>query len=202
MLRAFTTGALAGYGIAVPVGAIAVLIVDTGIRGGPRPALAAGAGTATADMIYAVLAVVGGASVVSLVGSVETTLRVLSGLVLTVIGVTGLVRARRPVANLSVAETGDLARTYARFLGLTMVNPATVVYFAAVVVGLGVTGDTTEGEGLVFALGAGLASLSWQSLLALFGAFAGSRLTPGRRVTISVVGNLVILGFALVIILG
>ena len=45
-MTAFWEGVLAGYGIAIPVGAIAILIVDLGLRRGFQPAFMAGAGAA------------------------------------------------------------------------------------------------------------------------------------------------------------
>src|SRR4029079_10119068 len=58
MLDAAVAGALAGYAIAVPVGAIAVLIIHTAITRGLRNGVAAAWGVASADGIYASLAVV------------------------------------------------------------------------------------------------------------------------------------------------
>ena len=52
MIAALVAGVVAGYGIAIPVGAIAILIVETGLRRGFRLAAAAG--------IYATVAVVFG----------------------------------------------------------------------------------------------------------------------------------------------
>ena len=92
--------------------------------------------------------------------------------------------------------------TYARFVGLTMINPTTIVYFAAVVIGLGVAGNLSMGEGALFITGAFLASLSWQTLIAAVGAFAGHRLSVRARRVISILGNLVILGLAVVILIG
>ncbi|MGH3668602.1 MAG: hypothetical protein ACRDU7_09935, partial [Acidimicrobiia bacterium] len=54
------------------------------------------------------------------------------------------------------------ARTYGRFVGLTIINPTTIVYFAAVVIGLGVAKGMTAADGALFVIGAFLASLSWQ----------------------------------------
>jgi threonine/homoserine/homoserine lactone efflux protein len=202
---ALWTGVIAGYGIAIPVGAIGILIIDTGIRNGFGPAFFAGAGAATADLLYALLAVIGGSAIVGLVGSVEEPLRVASGLVLAVIAGAGLWRSRdiaEAVSHPTISGGRQMARTYARFLALTLINPATVVYFAAVIIGLGVAVGMTPGQGAAFALGAGLASLSWQTLIAAVGAFAGSRLTSRSRKVISIVGYLVILGFAVVVLLG
>ena len=44
MNAALLAGIFAGYAIAVPVGVIAVLIIETGMAGGLRRGLAAGAG--------------------------------------------------------------------------------------------------------------------------------------------------------------
>ena len=203
-MDAFLTGVVAGYGIAIPVGAIAILIMEVGIRRGFRPAFFAGAGAATADFLYASLAVLGGAALAGAAESVGAPLRTVSGLVLAVIAVIGLRRALASTEPPPVQyhRGADLARTYGRFVGLTVINPTTVVYFAAVIIGLGVAEGMTAGDAALFVVGAFLASLSWQTLLAAAGALAGRRLRPAWRTGVSVVGNLVILGFGLFILLG
>jgi arginine exporter protein ArgO len=202
-MDAFLTGVAAGYGIAIPVGAIAVLIMDLGIRRGFWPAFAAGAGAATADFLYAGLAVLGGTALAATVESMGDPLRIVSGVVLAIIGVFGLMRTRTPDgATVPENRRGDLPRTYARFVALTVVNPTTVVYFAAVVIGLGIAGELASGEGALFVAGAFLASLSWQTLIASIGAFAGHRLSLRARRLVSVIGNLVILIIAVVIVVG
>ena len=203
-MESFLTGVLAGYGIAIPVGAIAVLIVDVGIRHGFRRAFFAGAGAATADLVYAGLAVIGGATLTTIITGWDDQLQALSGLVLIVIAVTGLAGMRKPRAMpAEVANSGRaLAGTYGKFLGLTVINPTTVIYFAAVVVGLGVASDLGGGEGVLFAIGAFLASLSWQTLLAAAGAGARHRLTERARRIALITGHGLILAFALVILFG
>ena len=64
-MNAFWEGLIAGYGIAIPVGAIAVLIVDLALRRGFRLGFAAGAGAASADLLYAGAAVIAGAAFAS-----------------------------------------------------------------------------------------------------------------------------------------
>jgi len=201
-MDAFLTGVVAGYGIAIPVGAIAVLIVEVGIRCGFRCAFFAGAGAATADFIYAGLAVIGGAALAGLVSTVDRPLRIVSAVVLVIIAVVGLRRVGKKQESIEISypNRGELAGTYARFVGLTIINPTTVVYFAAVIVGLGVANDMTPLQGTLFAFGAFLASLSWQTFLAAVGAFAGGRLSDRARTVAAVLGNLVILAFAIVIL--
>jgi arginine exporter protein ArgO len=163
----------------------------------------AGAGAATADLVYAILAVVGGAALAQVIDSAGTMFQILSGIVLVVIAVVGLRKATKPVEQAEVAmpNRSDLAGTYARFLGLTIINPTTVVYFAAVVVGLGVASGLTGIGGVVFAIGAFLASLSWQTLLAFIGASVGKRMSRRVQMLAMIAGNLLILGLAVVIIL-
>jgi arginine exporter protein ArgO len=86
-------------------------------------------------------------------------------------------------------------------LALTIINPTTIIYFAAVIVGLGVADDLSAAEGALFAVGAFLASLSWQTLLAAAGALAADRLSARAQTTAIVTGNLVIFVFAIVILL-
>jgi arginine exporter protein ArgO len=200
---ALLTGVLAGFGIAIPVGAIAVLIVEVGIRCGFRCAFFAGAGAATADLLYATLAVVGGAALVSLVESVDRPLHIVSAAALVVIAVLGFRRAgkKEETVEIRFPERRELASTYARFLGLTIINPTTIVYFAAVIVGLGVAREMSATEGVLFVAGAFVASLLWQTLLAGTGAFAGGRLSPNAQRGAVIIGNLIILAFALVIVL-
>ncbi len=201
-MDAFFTGMLAGYGIAIPVGAIAVLIVEVGIRCGFRCAFFAGAGAATADLLYAALAVVGGAALVGVIASIDQPLRIASAAVLIVIAVVGLRRVGKSPSPIEIRypDRRELAGTYARFLGLTIINPATIVYFAAIIVGLGVASEMSVTDGVLFVAGAFLASLSWQTLLAGVGAFAGERLGMKAQRVAVIAGNLVILALALVIL--
>ena len=207
MIEAFLAGAAAGYAIAIPVGAIAILILDVGIRRGLRPALAAGAGAASADGVYAFVAMAFGAALVGVIAPIERPLRVASVVVLVAIAVRGLVAARAtpdPVAadaSQRTAVPGSVARTYLQFLALTVLNPATVVYFAALILGLPEVGDDS-GEPLAFVAGAFLSSLSWQSLLAVVGSVGHRRLSPRLRRATSIAGNLVILAFAAIIAAG
>ncbi|MDH3605601.1 MAG: LysE family transporter [Acidimicrobiia bacterium] len=202
-MGAFLTGVAAGFGIAIPVGAIAVLIVEVGIKCGFRCAFFAGAGAATADLVYASAAVVGGGALAGLAESADQPLRIISAAVLIALAVYGLRRAgtTRESSETKLPDRRELTRTYARFFGLTIINPATVVYFAAVIVGLGVARDTSAIEGVLFVTGAFAASLSWQTLLAGVGGLAGDRLDRRAQTVAVVLGNLLIFAFAMVIIL-
>lgn len=211
MITPFLAGAAAGFGIAIPVGAIAILIVETGLRRGFRLAAAAGLGAAGADGIYAFAAAAFGAALAGLLAPYETPLRVLAIVLLVAIALRGLLGASRAQrtpatddgaampADVEAAERGgSVLRTFAAFLGLTLLNPVTVTYFAALILGLAGTG-VGPAEKAAFVAGAFLASLSWQVLLAAVGAFLHRRLSPGLRVGVIVLGNTIVLLFAAVI---
>jgi arginine exporter protein ArgO len=182
---ALLAGLLAGYGIAIPVGAVATYLVALTARTSLRTGLAAALGVATADGVYALVAVLGGAAIAGLVAPVAGPLRLVSAGILVVLAVRGAVLALRSHREATARAVTPLApgRAYVSLLGITLVNPATVVYFTALVVG-GRTAVPVPGQ-VVFVLAAFAASASWQALLAGGGALLGRVLTGprGRLVT-------------------
>ena len=86
----FIEGLIAGYGIAIPVGAVAILIVNMAMRCGFKIGFSAGAGAAAADVIYATIAVVTGTILVGLLAPIAPWLRIFSGLLLLGMGIWGL----------------------------------------------------------------------------------------------------------------
>ncbi len=193
MAQAFLLGIAAGYAIAIPFGPIAVLIVRTGVRQGLRAAAAAGAGTATADLIFATIAMLFGAAASALLAPILPAARLVAGAALAVIAVRGLLAAPQPIER----EPGSVraGNTYLLFLGLTMLNPPTVIYFVSLAIALPeVSADFASRA--VFAVAAFLASLSWQEVLALVGAMLHGRLTPRLQRITAVVSSLIILALA------
>jgi threonine/homoserine/homoserine lactone efflux protein len=191
--QAFLLGIAAGYAIAIPFGPIAILIVRTGVRQGLRAAAAAGAGTATADLIFATIAMLFGAAASAFLAPILPAARLVAGAALAVIALRGLVAAPQPMER----ETGTVraGNTYLLFLGLTMLNPPTVIYFVSLAIALPeVSADFASRA--IFAVAAFLASLSWQEVLALVGAMLHGRLTPRLQRITAVVSSLIILALA------
>lgn len=202
-MRTFFTGALAGYGIAIPVGPIAVLLVQTGIRCGWACAASGAVGAAAADLTFAVVAVVGGAAIAGLIESVEGAFRVVSALVLVAMAVSVYRSSRRIAAagDPGVTDSTRHAATFAKFYGLTIINPPTVAYFLAFIIGLGIAEDLSPVHAVAFVLGAFLSSLSWQLVLATTGAVAGHRLSAGAQRAAGLAGSLIVAGMAVAIVL-
>ena len=199
-------GALVGLGVAMPLGAIGVLLLQTGVRRGFRVAAASGLGVATVDLVYAVVAVLAGTAVAGALEGHERPVRVVSALVLGAVAATGVVRwwrARGRAADDDAAAGpvgGSPARAFAGFVALTAINPLTVVYFAAVVAGLA-DRLTSPGDRVAFVVGVGAASAAWQVGLGGVGAALGARVGPRTRNVLTLAGHGVVGVLAVVLAL-
>jgi len=192
---ALVAGLVAGYGIAIPVGAVGAYLVALTARTSLRVGTAAAVGVATADGLYALLSTLGGSVLVPVIHPITEPLRWVSAAVLVLLASRGAVKAvagyRRP-REASGRELTDPLRAYVVLLGVTLVNPMTLIYFTALVLG----GPTTT-DGLVFVLAAFAASASWQLLLAGGGALLGRALSgPRGRLTTALVSSAVIVTLA------
>jgi len=186
---AFLIGVAAGYAIAIPVGPIAILILRVGVSQGFRAAAAAGAGTATADLIYASAAMLFGAAASRALEPLLPATRIVAAIVLAYIAIRGMFRAAR------VVDREIRGPMYPIFLVLTLLNPPTVIYFVSLAVALPeVSADLASRA--AFVAGAVLASLSWQELLAVAGAMLYGRLTPLVQRAAAVASGVIILALA------
>ncbi|MFJ2398459.1 LysE/ArgO family amino acid transporter [Streptomyces sp. NPDC087843] len=202
MTAALVAGLLAGYGIAIPVGAVATYLVSLTARTSLRIGGSAALGIATADGVYALVAALGGAALAAALQPVLVPLRWVSGLVLAALAVRGTVtalrqyRERRLTAR-SAMDPVHPARAYLTLLGITLLNPTTIVYFAALVLGSRATEAVRPLEQGVFVLAAFVASASWQLLIAGGGALLGRVLTGHRgRLVTALVSSAVIMVLA------
>ncbi len=190
-------GAAAGLGVAMPMGAMSVLLLQEAMRH-RRTAVAAAAGVAVVDLGYAALATAVGPWVASHVTPVEAWVRLASAAILLAIAAHGLAGARRgaaappsPGADGPGAAAGRAggaptatalrpSRAFARYVALTAVNPTTALYFAALTTAQGAGLDSGP-AGAAFLVGVGAASLVWQQSLVALGSLAGGRISPTAR---------------------
>lgn len=208
MLDSAVAGALAGYGLAIPVGAVAVLMINLTARTSFRVGAAAAIGATTADALYAVIAVVGGAAVASAIQPFSELLRWLAFLVLAVmaarIAVAGLRKQKGGAVQKPPEETAiSPPRSFAMFLALTALNPWPALYFVALILGHQALQEASWAESAIYIAAAVTASASWQLLLAGGGAVFGRFITGprGRKVT-AVVSSALILGLGAHMALG
>ncbi|MFF6911000.1 LysE family transporter [Streptomyces sp. NPDC012466] len=202
MTAALVAGLLAGYGIAVPVGAVGTYLVSLTARTSLRTGVCAALGVATADGLYALAATLGGTALASALRPVLGPLRWICVLVLLALAAWGAVTALREyrghrLATRTAPAPPSPARAYLGLLGITLLNPTTVIYFAALVLGSQATGPVGPLEQGVFVLAAFAASASWQVLLAGSGALLGRALTGHRgRLATALVASAVMTALA------
>lgn len=205
MTAALLAGLLAGYGIAMPVGAVATYLVTVTARTSARVGAAGALGVASADGLYALVAVLGGAALTGLISAVAAPLRWASAVILVVLAgriAWTAVRDHRSGESAPAAQTTTGAgRAYTSLLAITLLNPVTVLYFSALVLGSQANGLGGPAESAVFVIAAFAASASWQLVLVAGGVALGRVLTgrTGRLVT-GLVSSAVILGLTVALV--
>lgn len=199
MSEALVAGLLAGYGVAVPVGAIAILILGLTARTSLRVGVGAALGVATADGLYALVAVLGGAALAGLIEPVARPLRwTAAGVLVAIAAHTAFtaVRHHRDRAAASARAGSGLGTPFRAYLGLltlTMLNPMTVVYFGALVLGRRASDGTGALAEAVFVAAVFAASASWQLVIATGGTLVGRVFTsPRGRLVTALVSSAVI----------
>ena len=193
----FLVGALAGLGVAMPMGAIGVLLVKEGVGAGFRVAAAGAVAVALVDTAYCVLAVTVGAVAAPWIESLGAAPTIIAGLVLVALGAAGL--RKSGIAAPSVSDTPvapSVGGVFARFAGLTAINPATLLYFAALTAALNAS-LRPDGSLAAFVVGVAVASGLWQLGLVGVGAVLGGRLTGTGQRALSVGGSAVVLAMGL-----
>ncbi|MET9427494.1 MULTISPECIES: LysE family transporter [unclassified Streptomyces] len=179
-------GAAAGLGVAMPLGAVGVLLVQQGMRD-RRGARAAASAVAVVDMVYAAVATALGPLVAAALSGVEAWVRLVSAAVLLGIAAHGLRASRHatePAASPQPPQSPHppqtAGRTFLRFAALTFINPTTALYFAALTTAQG-TALSGPAAGTVFVAGVFVASLAWQQLLVAASGAAGARASDTVR---------------------
>jgi len=193
-------GALAGLGVAMPLGAIGALLLREGIVNGFRVGAAAAAGVATVDLLYCAVATATGALLASAIEGFRGPFLIASGVVVVGIGILQLLRIRRDPGS-DAPEIGRISavRAFVRFFGLTAINPMTLIYFIAL--GGAVTARSTSVAGpVVFVAAAGIASFAWQLLLAGAGAAFDHLIGPRATRIIGIAASIVVIGLGAVVL--
>jgi threonine/homoserine/homoserine lactone efflux protein len=177
------TGFLTGLPALLAVGPIALLLIEQGLDRGLRTGFPAALGVAAGDTAFAVLAAVAGTALSAVLSAYAPWLRAIAVAVLVIVAVRLLVEARRPRQAVGpeaagpAPAAGTLAtvrghRLAGGFLGLTVVNPLTIVVYAGIVMSGG-SGVGTMG----WVLGMGLASLAVHSGFVGLGHVLGATLS-------------------------
>jgi threonine/homoserine/homoserine lactone efflux protein len=190
-------GVIIGLSIAVPVGPIGILCIRRTLAQGRITGFLSGLGAATADAFYGAIAGFGITFLLNFLIGQQTWFRLIGGVLLCVLGLRIFVS--KP------AEGGDSFKestpwsAYLSTFFLTLTNPMTILFFAAVFAGVGMGGASNHYvSAAILILGIFTGSALWWLILSGFmgllkGIFNSKRLRWLNRIS-----GLIIMGFGLV----
>lgn len=183
-----------GLLLAVPVGPIGLLCLRRSLTLGMAAGMAVGLGAATADAGYAAAAAFALGVAAPFITEAHW-LGIAGGIVLIAIGLKDI--AHRDASPAPPTLRGHMG-VYAGVVLLTLTNPATVLTFAAIIVGLGLVPHMVSTlDGLVFVAGVFLGSTAWWVVLSGAGGKLGDRLPPGAIRWTRRIAGAVFVGFGI-----
>lgn len=163
----FITGLVAGIALAIPLGPMAILLISTTIKHGRGIGVFGALAMASVDFSYAALVFTFGNAVVTSLSQFVLPMRLLGSAILVFVAIRIFLEARRS-AKLESPELDNSPasrfKTYAKFFGLTVLNPATAFYFVGITPSVAVmAGANSSGLGVLeFAIGVFIGSVVWQ----------------------------------------
>ena len=192
-------GLLLGFTIAATVGPISLLTIRRTLAHGRVYGLASGFGVALADSTYAAIAAFGLTAITSVLVGGRTLLGLVGGAFLVLLAIRTM--RSRPTEVAVVADRPGLVTAFGSIFGLTMTNPMTILSFAGLFAGLGLTG-TGGADAALLVLGVFLGSASWWVILTAIVARLRSRVTIGGLTWVNRISGAAILAFGVAAIVG
>lgn len=196
----FLKGLIIGFSIAAPVGPIGVLCIRRTLAQGRLSGFVSGLGAATADAIYGCIAGLGLTFISSLLIHQQLGLRLIGGAFLCYLGT-------KTFTSLSTEQaakvTGSsLLSAYVSIFFLTLTNPLTMLSFAAVFAGLGVTNTSANYLlAIILVLGVFTGSALWWLLLCGCIGLVLTRVTAKRLQWVNRISGIIITMFGVVALL-
>ena len=195
LLRGFALG----FTIAAAVGPISLLCIRRTLAEGRLVGLVSGMGVATADATYGAIAAFGLTAISDVLVDWRRALGLVGGLFLLWLAWRTIQSVPGEAATAPNGARRGLPGAYFSTLGLTLTNPMTILSFAALFVGLGVTGGDLSGATLL-TLGVFVGSALWWVVLTTLVGALRSRLTTAGLRRVNIASGLLIGAFAVVAI--
>jgi threonine/homoserine/homoserine lactone efflux protein len=195
-LSPFLQGIIIGLTLAVPVGPISLLCIRRSIADGRLHGIVSGLGVATADSLYAAVAVLGLTAISGIIVAQQVFFRAIAGLVLISIGV----KVFLSVPQEPHEHTGheSYPKDYLSMLAIALANPLTILFFIIVLPGFGVVlGGTSPLTSAEFVLGIFSGSVVWWVILCGAVGSVRSRLSTRNLHLINRTSGVLIVGFGI-----
>jgi threonine/homoserine/homoserine lactone efflux protein len=206
-------GLLIGFSIAAPVGPIGVLCIRRTLADGRAAGFVSGLGAATADAAYGAIAGFGLTALSGALVGGQGWLRLTGGLFLIYLGIrTLLARPLEPPGVTGPDATPaavpgapltrrDLAGAYATTLALTLTNPMTIISFAAIFAGVGITAARDYASAALLVAGVFTGSALWWFILSGIAATLRGRMGVRSLRGVNLAAGVIIVTFGLLALL-
>lgn len=196
-------GFMAGLALAIPVGPMAIMLINTTISRGLRHGVVGALGMATVDGAYALAVFVVGGLIATALTSLKVVFGLVGALILLVLGIQTayknlkLLRSKDALVG-KTAESGSVGKTFGTFVAATVVNAPTALYFLAIAPNVANMGySLTAANVAVFVVSVFIGSLIWQETLVFTGLAIRGITTNRFRAWIGLFGGVLIVALAI-----
>ena len=197
----FFIGVLSGFGLALPIGAVALMCINKTLQFGIRSGLAVGLGAALADAFYALIAIYSLSTISSIFLQNQDLMRIIGGLCLIFISIRMLFSGPVIIKNKKVNYRKWPRDIISGFI-ITLSNPLTYIGFIALLSYMHLNFKSFNSDLIInFSLGAFAGSMSWWLILIEFAKFLKKKVNSTFIKRSNIISGLVILGFGLIVIL-
>jgi threonine/homoserine/homoserine lactone efflux protein len=203
MWELFTIGFMAGLALAIPVGPMAIMLINTTISRGLRHGVVGALGMATVDGAYALAVFVIGGIIAAALTSLKLVFGLIGAGILLVLGIQTayknlkLLRTKDSLVS-NAANSGSVGKTFGTFVAATVVNAPTALYFLAIAPNVANMGySLTATNVAIFVISVFVGSLIWQEALVFTGLAIRGITTNRFRAWIGLVGGGLIIGLAI-----
>lgn len=196
-IRPFLFGLVIGISIAAPVGPIGILCIRRTLAQGKWAGFISGLGAATADATYGALAALGISFVTNVIVSLQDWTRVIGGVFLIFVGFKTFFSPATTV-SFSTSVKDYVGNFLSTFL-LTITNPMTILFFAAIFSGLSLAKLTAQsGSYLCVIAGVFTGSALWWLVLSQTASLIKVWHNQKVLVWVNRISGLIILGFGVI----
>ncbi len=191
-------GFILGLALSAPIGVIGLWCIQRSINYGFRYGLATGFGAVIADMLFAVLAVIGFSQLIEPLIKDNPWPALLGAAFVIYMGIQTLLKAN-PDKSVTLSQNPSLIKSFMSSFVLIMTHPAAILIFLGIFTGLGIELDQntpwfTAGQLL---LGMLFGGLSWWLFLSGLAAYLGKKMTPAIMYKFNIVSGIMVICFGL-----
>jgi threonine/homoserine/homoserine lactone efflux protein len=192
----FLKGLLAGITIAAIGGPVGILCVRRTMKEGLYSGIALGLGAALADALFGSISGFGLTFISDFLLTYQKIINIIGSVFLVYLGITTFLEHPQPYRSEKpfVKKRGLLKNMLTSFF-ITLTNPATILFFAALSIGLGIGLNYAAATWMI--VGIFIGSLAWFSSLAFVITIFHTKITEKQLATMNKVFGIGLIGFGL-----